>query len=94
MEKTTLLPDNVSTSLIDHLGLVADQINQLGLIEIIDERLPIEGNGSKISMGQRAAGLILNGAGFVDSSLYIFPKFLAKKRRCCANVLIIAFPSF
>ena len=57
MEKTTLSPDNVSTSLIEHLGLVADQINQLGLIELIDERLPIEGNGSKISMGERTAGL-------------------------------------
>lgn len=79
MEKTTLSPDNVSTSLIEHLGLVADQINQLGLIELIDERLPIEGNGSKISMGERTAGLILNGSGFVDSRLYIFPKFLAKK---------------
>ena len=59
--------------------MVADQINQLGLIELIDERLPIEGNGSKISMGERTAGLILNGSGFVDSRLYIFPKFLAKK---------------
>ena len=49
IKNTALSTDNVSTVLIDHLGLVSDQIDQLHLIELIDQRLPIEGNGSKVS---------------------------------------------
>ena len=79
MEKTTLSTETLSTSLIDHLGLVADQIDQLNLIGLIDERLPIKGNGSKTSMGERVAAMVLNGLGFVDKRLYMFPKFLEKR---------------
>lgn len=79
MEKTTLSTENLSTSLLDHLGLVADQIDQLNLIGLIDERLPITGNGSKTSMGERVAAMVLNGLGFVDTRLYMFPKFLEKR---------------
>ena len=79
MEKTTLSTENLSTSLLDHLGLVADQIDQLNLIGLIDERLPIKGNGSKTSMGERVAVMVLNGLGFVDTRLYMFPKFLEKR---------------
>ena len=79
MEKTTLSTETLSTSLIDHLGLVADQIDQLNLIGLIDERLPIKGNGSKTSMGERVAVMVLNGLGFVDTRLYMFPKFLEKR---------------
>lgn len=79
IKNTALSTDNVSTVLIDHLGLVSDQIDQLHLIELIDQRLPIEGNGSKVSSGERVAAMILNGLGFVDSRLYMFPKFLATR---------------
>lgn len=79
MEHNALSTDNLSTVLIDHLGLVADQIDQLHLVELIDQRLPIEGNGSKVSMGERVSAMILNGLGFVDSRLYMFPDFLKKR---------------
>ena len=36
MENNALSTDNLSTVLIDHLGLVADQIDQLSLVELID----------------------------------------------------------
>jgi len=61
MAHNALSTDNLSTVLIDHLGLVADQIDQLSLVELIDQRLPIEGNGSKVSMGERVSAMILNG---------------------------------
>ena len=38
---------------IDHLGLVADKIHDLGIIPFIDERLPLrQASGVKVSMGE------------------------------------------
>src|SRR6478736_6502705 len=68
------------TQSIGHLGLVASKIHELGLINFIDSRLPISmESGAKVSMGERVAAMILNGLGFVDSRLYLFPEFLADK---------------
>ena len=90
MEPSELIsPNNISTQSIDHLGLVADQIDQLELIPLLDTRLPINGNGSKISMGERVAGMIMNGLGFIDTRLYMFPDFLSNKpiTRCMLQIL-------
>jgi len=68
------------TKSLDHLGLVADVIDDLDLIHLIDQRLPLsKEHGAKVSMGERVAAMIMNGLGFVDSRLYIFPEFLEKK---------------
>ena len=76
----TIKEDNFTTSHIGHLGLVADKIHDLGLIDLIDERLPIKkGCGSKVTHGERVAAMIMNGLGFVDNRLYLFPSFLSKK---------------
>lgn len=65
---------------IDHLGLVADKIDDLNIISLIDERLTLSpGCGSKTTMGERVAAMILNGLGFVDGRLYVFPQFLSKR---------------
>ena len=72
--------ENFSGNSIDHLGLVADVIDDLGIIKLIDDRLPIQkGSGSKVTMGERVAAMILNGLGFIDTRLYMFPEFLEKK---------------
>lgn len=65
---------------IDHLGLVADKIEDLEIISMIDERLSLkEGCGSKTTLGERVAAMILNGLGFVDGRLYVFSEFLEKR---------------
>jgi len=70
--------DQVSSQSIDHLGLVAATIHKLDLIQRIDKILPIsKDKGAKLTMGQRVAGMIINGLGFVDTRLYMFPEFLA-----------------
>jgi transposase len=75
-----LTANQVTSESIDHLGLVAATIHNVGLISLIDEILPINSKkGSNISMGQRVAGMILNGLGFVDNRLYMFPEFLSNK---------------
>jgi transposase len=72
--------EQFSSSHIGHLGLVADKIDSLNLIGLIDRRLPIRTpHGAKVSYGERVAAMILNGLGFIDSRLYLFPEFLSDK---------------
>jgi transposase len=72
--------EQFSSAHIGHLGLVADKIDSLNLIDLIDHRLPISAaHGSKVSHGERIAAMILNGLGFIDSRLYLFPDFLSDK---------------
>jgi transposase len=76
-----LLTDkNVSGKVLDHLGLVASTIDKLGIVGKIDAMLPISANkGAKVTMGQRVAAMLLNGLGFMDTRLYMFPEFLQNK---------------
>lgn len=65
---------------LDHLGLVASVISRLQLVEKIDARIPVsKEKGAKVTMGQRVAAMILNGLGFTDDRLYLFPDFLKNK---------------
>jgi transposase len=72
-----LREEDISGKIIDHLGLVAVTLEKIGLIDKIDERLPL--NNSKTTMGQRVAAMIFNGLGFIDDRLYMFPEFLDNK---------------
>ena len=66
--------------MLDHLGLVSSVIKDIGLIEKIDKRIPLsKEKGAKLTIGQRVAAMILNGLGFMDDRLYMFPKFLENK---------------
>lgn len=70
----------VQGQVLDHLGLVASVIDRLKLVEKIDARLKVSmDKGAKVTMGQRLAALILNGLGFIDDRLYMFPEFLKNK---------------
>ena len=72
--------EQFSSSHLGHLGLVADKIDSLNLVDLIDRRLPIsDAHGAKVSHGERVAAMIMNGLGFVDSRLYLFPEFLSDK---------------
>ena len=72
--------EQFSSAHLGHLGLVADKINSLNIIGLIDNRLPIsEAYGAKVSHGERVAAMIMNGLGFIDSRLYLFPEFLSDK---------------
>ena len=75
-----LTSNQVKSQVVDHLGLVAATISKLGLVEKTDALLPVsKEKGAKISMGQRLAAMVLNGLGFMDDRLYMFPDFLANK---------------
>ena len=54
-----------SSAHLGHLGLVADKIESMNLITLIDHRLPIsEVHGAKVTHGERVAAMIMSGLGF------------------------------
>lgn len=72
--------EQFSGKALDHLGLVADTMDELGLLSFFDEKLPLNAScGVKVSMGERVAAMIFNGLGFINTRLYMFPDFLATK---------------
>ena len=63
---------------LDHLGIVAGIIDQIGLVEEIERQ--IEKHPQQIiSTGQVVKAMILNGLGFVSAPLYLFSEFFVGK---------------
>jgi transposase len=63
---------------IDHLGIVAGIIDDVGLVEEIDHLLGTHPQ-EHISAGQTVKAMILNGLGFVSAPLYLFEEFFVGK---------------
>lgn len=63
---------------IDHLGIVAGLIDEIGIVEIINSKLGI-GNREKISSGTLVKAILINGLGFVSRPLYLFSQFFEDK---------------
>jgi len=63
---------------IDHLGIVAGLIDEIGIVEVINEKLGVD-KREKISSGQVLKAMILNGLGMVSRPLYLFSQFFEDK---------------
>ena len=75
-----LSSEAVGSHQLGALGLIGSVIRELGIIEKIDARLPLnESKGGVVSYGQRVAAMILNGLGFMNSRLYMTPHYFADK---------------
>ena len=70
--------ESVSVERLDHLGVVASVIKDLGIIEMIDARLPRHAQ-EEITAGEAVAGMILNGLGFSNRPLSLTPQFFVNK---------------
>jgi len=68
----------ISVERLDHLGVVAAVIKDLGIIEMIDARLPRH-DQEAITAGEAVAGMILNGLGFSNRPLSLTPQFFVNK---------------
>ena len=68
----------VQVDCLDHLGIIAGVIKDLGIIALIDERIHPNGQ-EKISPGEAVAGMILNGLGFSHHPLSLTPQFFENK---------------
>ena len=72
------LESQIDVQDLDHLGIIAGIIDDIGIVEIIDRELgkhPQE----KVSAGQAVKAMILNCMGFLTSPLYLFSEFFARK---------------
>src|SRR6266566_8514461 len=68
----------VTVERLDHLGLMAEVIKELGLIDMIDARLAPD-RQEEITPGEAVAGMVLNGLGFANRPLSLTPPFFANK---------------
>ena len=59
---------------LDHLGIVAGLIDEIGIVEIINEKLGIDCR-EKVTSGQVIKALLLNSLGMVSRPLYLFSQF-------------------
>lgn len=64
---------------IDHLGLVAGMVDELGLVELIDALVPQDHSQRSLSVGLLVKAMILNGLGFIQRVLYLMPRFFQDK---------------
>ncbi|QDZ40324.1 IS1634 family transposase [Euhalothece natronophila Z-M001] len=69
---------SIEVTNLDHLGIVAGLIDEIGLVEQINE-LVVEQPREKVSPGHAVKAMILNGLGLFSSPLYLFPKFFEGK---------------
>ena len=72
------LESQIDVQDLDHLGIIAGIVDDIGIVEIIDRELgkhPQE----KVSAGQAVKAMILNCMGFLTSPLYLFSEFFARK---------------
>ncbi|NEO01661.1 MAG: DUF4277 domain-containing protein [Moorea sp. SIO3I7] len=65
---------------IDHLGIVAGIVDEMGLVEEINQLLGTHPQ-EIISAGQVVKAMIINGKGFVSAPLYLFYKFFEAMQR-------------
>ena len=70
--------DIVTVERLDHLGIIAGVIKDVGIIEMIDARI-VPDDQEDITTGEAVAGMILNGLGFSDRPMSLTPQFFANK---------------
>jgi transposase len=70
--------ENVEIKNIDHLGIVAGLIDEIGIVEIINSKLGIDPR-EKITAGILVKAILINGLGFVSRPLYLFGQFFDDK---------------
>lgn len=74
----TASPLDIRVQDVDHCGIVAGIIDEMGLVEQINRRLGTHPQ-EMISAGQVVKAMLLNGLGFVSAPLYIFENFFVGK---------------
>jgi len=70
--------ESVHVERLDHLGLIASVMQDLGLMNMIDARL-MPKEQEEITPGEAVAGMVLNGLGFANRPMSLTPQFFANK---------------
>jgi transposase len=67
------------SQILDHLGLVAGMVEELGIVEVIDHTTNQDPQMRMVTAGQAVKAMVLNGLGFVTQQLYLVPHFFHNK---------------
>jgi transposase len=70
--------ESVRVERLDHLGVIAAVIKDVGIIDMLDARL-VPDSQEEITPGEAVAGMMLNGLGFANRPLSLTPQFFANK---------------
>ena len=70
------LTEEITVENLDHLGIVAGLIDEIGIVELINQKLGVD-NREKIATGQVIKALIL----ILNSYLLSIPCFLSSKKQ-------------
>ncbi len=73
-----LKPEEIEIKNLDHLGIVAGIIDEIGIVEKVNELIGTDGR-ERINCGEVVKAIILNGLGFVSQPLYLFSNFFQDK---------------
>lgn len=68
----------VGSKRLDHLGVVMGVMKDLGLIDMIDDRLGRHAQNA-VTSGEAVAAMVMNGLGFVSRPLSLTPQFFETK---------------
>ena len=71
--------DAYASHTLDHHGLVAGMVDELGLVEKIDAMIPQDLGQRQVSVGVAVKAMIIIGLGFVQRALYLTPDFFRGK---------------
>lgn len=63
---------------LEHLGIIAAIVEGMGIVDFINDRLP-KLRHHKLTHGDVVLAIILNGLGFTERRLYLFPAFFENK---------------
>lgn len=70
--------NDIKVKNLNHLGIIAGIIDEIGIVEIINEQLGIQPQ-EKLNNGIIVKSIILNALGFVSRPLYLFTQFFNDK---------------
>jgi transposase len=70
--------ENLEIKNLNHLGIIAGIIDEIGIVEIINKELGEE-RSEIVSSGVIIKAIIINGLGFLSKPLYLFPQFFEDK---------------
>ncbi|MBW4584099.1 DUF4277 domain-containing protein [Aetokthonos hydrillicola Thurmond2011] len=70
--------EEIEVKNLDHLGIVALIVDEIGIVEKINELLGTDSR-ERVNAGEVVKAIILNGLGFVSKPLYLFSQFFEDK---------------
>ena len=70
--------EEIQVKNIDHLGIVAGLIDEIGIVKIINKKLGVDVR-EKVSTGTVVKSIIIKGLGLVSRPLYLFSQFFEDK---------------